>query len=206
MRTEKARRLEVMARRFVLATGSSPSLPPIPGLAAAPYLTPAGSAVRLVGRLDNLVVLRGFTKAYSLGGLRCGYALGPVGVIARLAAAQPLWPVSSLALAACVACVSEPAVAAASSYAASLAADRDALVAMLSAVPGVRVVPSPAASFVLLRHSGSANVRERLRDRGFAVRRGDTFPGLGASWLRVAVREPAVSAVTPTRPLGVPNM
>jgi histidinol-phosphate aminotransferase len=32
-------------------------------------------------------------------------------------------------------------------------------------------------------------VREVLRDKGFAVRRGDTFPGLGPEWLRVAVRD-----------------
>ena len=29
----------------------------------------------------------------------------------------------------------------------------------------------------------------RLRDRGFAVRRGETFPGLGPDWLRFAVRD-----------------
>ena len=32
-----------------------------------------------------------------------------------------------------------------------------------------------------------------LRERGYAVRRGDTFPGLGADWLRVAVRDRATT-------------
>jgi histidinol-phosphate aminotransferase len=32
-------------------------------------------------------------------------------------------------------------------------------------------------------------VRQGLRRRGFAVRRGDTFPGLGPDHLRVAVRD-----------------
>jgi histidinol-phosphate aminotransferase len=36
-------------------------------------------------------------------------------------------------------------------------------------------------------------VRERLRQAGFAVRRGDTFPGLGPDWLRVAVRDRATN-------------
>jgi histidinol-phosphate aminotransferase len=36
-------------------------------------------------------------------------------------------------------------------------------------------------------------VRAALRDRGWAVRRGDTFPGLDADHLRVAVRDPATS-------------
>jgi histidinol-phosphate aminotransferase len=36
-------------------------------------------------------------------------------------------------------------------------------------------------------------VRDGLRRRGFAVRRCDTFPGLGPDWLRVAVRDAATS-------------
>ena len=40
--------------------------------------------------------------------------------------------------------------------------------------------------------SGST-VRERLRQAGFAVRRGDTFPGLGPGWLRIAVRDRATN-------------
>jgi histidinol-phosphate/aromatic aminotransferase/cobyric acid decarboxylase-like protein/SAM-dependent methyltransferase len=41
---------------------------------AATYLGPAGSAVPLIQRLKNLIILRGLTKAYSWGGLRVGFA------------------------------------------------------------------------------------------------------------------------------------
>jgi histidinol-phosphate/aromatic aminotransferase/cobyric acid decarboxylase-like protein len=51
---------------------------------AAPYLGPAASAATLVHRLDNLVVLRGFTKAYSWGGLRAGFALASDGLAPRV--------------------------------------------------------------------------------------------------------------------------
>jgi histidinol-phosphate aminotransferase len=33
-----------------------------------------------------------------------------------------------------------------------------------------------------------------MRDKGFAVRRGDTFPGLGPDWIRVAVRDDDTTA------------
>jgi histidinol-phosphate aminotransferase len=33
----------------------------------------------------------------------------------------------------------------------------------------------------------------RLLGRGFAVRRGETFPGLGPAWIRVAVRDAETS-------------
>ena len=41
-------------------------------------------------------------------------------------------------------------------------------------------------------HNGPT-VRERLRAAGFAVRRGDTFPGLGPDWIRIAVRDRATN-------------
>ena len=50
----------------------------------AAYLGAQASAVQLVGRVDNLVVLRGFTKAYSLGGLRVGYAVASPEIAVRV--------------------------------------------------------------------------------------------------------------------------
>jgi len=38
-----------------------------------------------------------------------------------------------------------------------------------------------------------ADMRARLLRRGFAVRRGETFPGLGPTWIRVAVRDAGAS-------------
>ena len=37
-------------------------------------------------------------------------------------------------------------------------------------------------------------LRHALRDQGYAVRRGETFPGLDAGWVRVAVRDETTSA------------
>ena len=48
-----------------------------------------------------------------------------------------------------------------------------------------------AASFVLAR--AGTGVHSRLRDRGIAVRRADTFPGLDDAWVRIAVRPEAVT-------------
>jgi pyruvate/2-oxoglutarate dehydrogenase complex dihydrolipoamide dehydrogenase (E3) component len=48
--------IEVKARRFVIASGSSPSLPPIPGLAATPYLTNE-SVFDLTTRPAHLIVI-----------------------------------------------------------------------------------------------------------------------------------------------------
>ncbi len=54
---------------------------------------------------------------------------------------------------------------------------------------GVRVVEPAEGPFVLVRVPEASDVRRRLRTLGYAVRRGDTFPGLGEEWLRLAVRD-----------------
>lgn len=155
----------------------------------------AGEPESLAGRRDipGLIVLRSLTKTWGLAGLRIGYALGPAGLLARLAAAQPLWAVSTPALAAAAACATPIAVAAEREIAAALAEERNWLVAGLGGVPDVTVAGTPASAFVALRLPGAAEVRLELRRRGYAVRRGDTFPGLGADWLRVAVRDTATT-------------
>ena len=48
--------IEVQARRFVIATGSSPSLPPIPGLDATPHLTNE-TVFDLTARPQHLIVI-----------------------------------------------------------------------------------------------------------------------------------------------------
>jgi histidinol-phosphate/aromatic aminotransferase/cobyric acid decarboxylase-like protein len=155
--------------------------------------TVPGEPGSLAGRddLPGLLVVRSLTKTWGLAGLRVGYALGPADLVAALAAQQPHWPVSTPALAALTACTTRAARAEAEDAARRLAGDRAALLAALPA--GAEVVGDPRSSFVLLRVPDGARVRERLRERGWAVRRGDTFPGLTADHLRVAVRDPATS-------------
>ncbi|GHF63953.1 Rv2231c family pyridoxal phosphate-dependent protein CobC [Streptomyces thermodiastaticus] len=149
-----------------------------------------GERESLAGRTDvpGLVVLRSLTKTWGLAGLRIGYVLSSPGTVAALQRAQPLWPVSAPALTAAEACMSPRALAEAEQAADRITADRAHLVTGLAA-HGVRVVEPPEGPFVLAEVPDGAEVRRRLRDLGYAVRRGDTFPGLGPDWLRIAVRD-----------------
>ncbi|MGH3209791.1 MAG: aminotransferase class I/II-fold pyridoxal phosphate-dependent enzyme, partial [Trebonia sp.] len=165
------------------------------------------------GDLSGLAVIRSLTKTWGLAGLRVGYLLAAPGTVRLLAAAQPLWAVSAPALAACVATAAPAALREAGEWATGLAAERAHLLRRLASVAEtsvaetsvaetsvaetrvagttdgrVRVVPNPAASFVLV-DTLVADMRARLLRHGFAVRRGETFPGLGPTWIRVAVRD-----------------
>ena len=155
--------------------------------------TVPGEPESLASRRDvpGLLVVRSLTKTWGLAGLRVGYVLGPPDMIAALAAHQPHWPVSTPALAALAACTTPAARAEADATARELIALRDVLVAALP--PQVLVEGRPRSSFLLLRAPDGARVRQSLRERGWAVRRADTFPGLTSDHLRVAVRDAVTS-------------
>jgi histidinol-phosphate aminotransferase len=140
--------------------------------------------------LPGLVVLRSLTKTWALPGLRAGYAIAAPALLEKLAANRPQWPVGTLVLEAVTACAEPLAVAEAELAAHDLARHRDHLAAELGELPGVWVHGPAHAPFLLLRVPDGERIRDGLRRRGIAVRRADTFPGLTADHLRVAVRPP----------------
>ncbi|MFE3829986.1 Rv2231c family pyridoxal phosphate-dependent protein CobC [Streptomyces sp. NPDC059092] len=150
-----------------------------------------GEPEALAGRTDlpGLVVLRSLTKTWGLAGLRIGYVLAEPGTVAALERAQPLWPVSTPALAAAQACMEPAALAEAERAALAMAVERAHLLAGLAEFEEVRAVEAAQGPFVLIATARADAVRARLRTLGFAARRGDTFPGLGPRWLRLAVRD-----------------
>lgn len=159
-----------------------------------------GSLVPLLGTPGALpgrvLVLRSLTKTWGLAGLRVGYVLSDPATVRALARQQPLWPVSSPALVAAEACSAPDALAEAETAAKETGAERAYLTDRLTGLRPYGLTAAtdvPEAPFLLLRHPAAAALRERLRGLGFAVRRGDTFPGLGPLWFRTAVRDRATT-------------
>jgi histidinol-phosphate aminotransferase len=138
--------------------------------------------------LPGVVVIRSLTKTWGIAGLRAGYVLAEPDLVRRLRAVQPPWSVSTLAARAVVACCRPGALDQAGKLAVLAERDRDGLIAGLRDL-GVQVMGTPRAPFVLIRLPGADRVRMRLREAGYAVRRGDTFPGLDGDYLRIAVRD-----------------
>ncbi|HMQ64856.1 MAG TPA: cobyrinate a,c-diamide synthase [Arachnia sp.] len=143
-------------------------------------------APEMPGRL----VLRSLTKTWAIAGIRAGYVVGDPTLIARLHAQQPPWSVSTPAIAATVACLSPEHHREAERLAAEGAEAREDLADRLRAA-GLDPIEG-AAPFVLVDAAGIAagSLHEPLAARGYAVRRGETFPGLGPTWLRLAARTP----------------
>ncbi|OBG55305.1 MULTISPECIES: Rv2231c family pyridoxal phosphate-dependent protein CobC [unclassified Mycobacterium] len=136
--------------------------------------------------LPDVVVLRSLTKTWALAGLRVGYALGSPEVLDRLTAQRAHWPVGTLQLTAIAACCGPQSVAEAAAGAERLTELRAEMVDGLTSV-GAEVVHG-RAPFVLFRRPDAVEIRNKLRDKGIAIRRCDTFVGLDQRYLRAAVR------------------
>jgi len=141
------------------------------------------SALSLLARHDNVLVLRTFSKSFSLAGMRIGLAFGHPDVIAQLGKVKDSYNVSRVATAAGVAALEDYEWMRRNT--ARIVATRQRLTDGLRAL-GYDVLPS-AANFVLARRSGvvQASIQARLRERGVLVRHFAT-PRL-ADALRVSV-------------------
>ncbi len=142
----------------------------------------------------GLLVTRSLTKLWGIAGLRAGFIAGERDLIAQLAGHQEPWAVSTPALDAMVAITSDQAREAADTILGQVARERAVLVGELRSA-GFAVAGEPRTPFVLVDVSGLGvtDPPAVLAEHGFAVRRCDTFPGLGPGWIRVAVPDEQVS-------------
>ena len=142
------------------------------------------SAVPLLHDHARLVVLRTFSKAMSLAGLRFGYALAHPAVAREIAKAKLPYNVNQVTLAAAHAVLDSHEVL--EGYARLVCEARDRLFERLSAIDGLQAFPS-AANFVLIRCEAkpAAEVFHRLvEEHGILVRNVSGAPGL-AGCLRI---------------------
>ncbi len=129
------------------------------------------SAVSLVNRHPNLLVVHTLSKARSLAGLRLGFAIGHPGLIEALDRVKNSfnsYPVDRLAMAGAIAAMEDQAHFERTRRA--IMASRATLVADLQAL-GFEVLPS-VANFIFARHPGrdAAQLAGALRQRNIIVR------------------------------------
>ncbi|MEX1184306.1 MAG: histidinol dehydrogenase [Gemmatimonadota bacterium] len=132
---------------------------------------------------ERAVVLRTLSKAYGMAGLRIGFAVGPVPLIAEIEKSRGPYKVSGVAEAAAL-----QVLASDMDWVRARVADvREARSLLLEQLRqrGVEAVDS-AANFVLLRVDDAAAWNRALRSRGVAVRPFPALPRLGEC-LRVSV-------------------
>ncbi len=143
------------------------------------------SAVPLLARHKNLVVLRTFSKAMGMAGLRLGYLLAAPELVREINKGRLPYNVNFFTQAAAQAALAEPE--ALSANVARLVRLREDLLARLATIDGLKAYPS-RANFILieLAQAEPKAVFERLLSRGVLVRDVTSYPRL-ARCLRVSV-------------------
>lgn len=117
------------------------------------------SYVGLVHEFPNAIVLRTFSKAYGLAGMRLGYLFAHANVVSLVDRVKLPWSVSDITMAAASAALDD--VAEFESRVAQLRASRSALTEDLSKIDGVRAVPSEG-NFILVDVSAFGVTAERF--------------------------------------------
>jgi histidinol-phosphate aminotransferase len=144
------------------------------------------TALELLARCPNIVVLRSMSKSFSLAGMRIGLGFASESIVRELEKVKDSYNLDRLSLAAGRAALEDMAWMQAN--VARVRAAREELVSQLKAV-GFRVLPS-AANFVFAESPAlpGADIYRRLRDKGILVR---YFPGpaLGKG-VRITVGRP----------------
>ncbi|HEX9187171.1 MAG TPA: aminotransferase class I/II-fold pyridoxal phosphate-dependent enzyme [Vicinamibacteria bacterium] len=143
------------------------------------------TVVPLLGRHPNLVVLRTFSKAMALAGLRVGYLLASPELVREVNKARLPYNLNFVSQAAATAALEEKDALA--SLVLRLVAEKERLFARLADMPGVRPWPSDANFFLLECLAASpAAVFAGLLRRGVLVRDVTSYPMLSRC-LRVSV-------------------
>jgi histidinol-phosphate aminotransferase len=146
------------------------------------------SCIPLLRSHDNFLVLRTFSKAHALAGLRVGYAVGPAALIEDLSAVKDSYPIDRCSIAGALAALEDERHHHA--IVETVVAERARLTAHLRAARWD--VPDSGANFVFARppEGDAAAVQQRLRDAHILVRHFSSLP----QWLRITVGGPDETA------------
>src|SRR3954465_1462711 len=117
------------------------------------------SFTRLLEEFPNAIVLRTFSKAFGLAGIRLGYALAHPAVVRLLSRVKVPWNIPAITLAAASAALDDAAEF--DARISELRVAREELVDRLARIEGLMPVPSEG-NFVLIDVSSTGQTAERL--------------------------------------------
>lgn len=140
----------------------------------------------LLGKYENLLILKAFTKLYAMAGLRLGYCLcSDRGLLNAMRNAGQPWPVSGPAQAAGAAALKETEYV--RTVRTLISAQRPRLAGELTRL-GFQVIPGEANYLLFF---SPIPLLEPLRRRGILIRDCGNYAGLCDGWYRTAVRDRA---------------
>jgi len=144
----------------------------------------------LLNEFDNLIVLRTFSKAFGLAGLRLGFGIGHPDMIRAMLALKPTWNIGQLHIAGGIAALNDDAHV--DRTVDMICEMRDYVTERLGHLNSFRMIPGSLSNFFLVEivdpAQDSTGVFQALLKRGIIVKDCSlSFRGLGKRYLRVDV-------------------
>jgi len=144
----------------------------------------------LLNEFDNLIVLRTFSKAFGLAGLRLGFGIGHPDMIRAMLALKPTWNIGQLHIAGGIAALNDDAHV--DRTVDMICEMRDYVAERLGHLNSFRMIPGSHSNFFLVEivdpAKDSTGVFQALLKRGIIVKDCSlSFRGLGKRYLRVDV-------------------
>jgi histidinol-phosphate aminotransferase len=144
------------------------------------------TAIDLIPELDNLIVSRTFSKAYSLAGLRFGYLLAQPHLSHELRKANLPYNVNLFTERVALKCLEIQDQM--QTHVDQLIAERDRMWRRMNEIPEIRIYPS-TANFILFQVTDAQRIFSDLQHNGILVRDVGGYPRL-KNHLRVSVGTP----------------
>jgi histidinol-phosphate aminotransferase len=126
------------------------------------------TALGLLSAYDNLIILRTFSKAFGLAGLRIGYMLAGPAIISYVDRVRSPFNVNSFAQAAAAEVLKN--LDKVMERIESVKSERERLTILLKQLEGLQCFES-AGNFILIRSKCSEKINKRLQEAGIFVRR-----------------------------------
>ena len=144
--------------------------------------TETDGTFNLLSSYPNLIILRTFSKAYGLAGLRIGYMLAHPYVIRELMKSRVPFGVDPLAETVALSLLEKPEIVA--HCVEHIKRERDLLYAQLDSIPEIHPIPSQANFVIFKTPQKPANLMKNLAREGVLVRNMEGYSEL-AGYLRV---------------------
>jgi len=149
--------------------------------------------LHLAGEYDNLIVLRTFSKAFGLAGLRLGFGVAHPDLIPPLLAVKPTWNVGRLQIAGGIAALADDEHV--DRTVAAILEGKAHVAGRFEELDRFRLVPGTRSNFMLIEildpDTDSTRVFDGLLERGVIVKDGSvSFRGLEKRYLRSDINLP----------------
>lgn len=151
------------------------------------------SIVPLVGRFDNMLVVRSLTKAFAIPGLRLGYLVASPDTIDKILSVKMPWSVNALSI--------QAGLKIFSSYeiwlfdVSELLSETKTFIEQLSVIEWLQVQPTGTSYFLAkLKQGAAADLKEFLASQhGILIRDATNFKGLEGEYIRLATQSPGAN-------------